>query len=743
MDLTGCRHLGGCLGRGFRPCREGWLSSAAVLAFLFLLSMSGFADYVDANNMEYESLDYIRATGNQWIVTDITPTCTDRVKMKFRLTATGITQCLYCSRGTNYKETVTAFYLNNLVRCDRNTNTSTSGETSPTTSEDCVFEANYDTCRFYVNGTQQTATLEAGTYTPGSTLMLFASHRKGSSLSSDIAASDVDNKATYKLYYFELYASGSETPKNRLMPARRKSDSVAGLYDIVTGKFYGPASNSGSFTTYCSIKNIAAKQRYPWNGLVDLNFTITGDSGTKYDTSFTAKDMMGGTNITMKTIRKADGAAANMAKEQLLPGTYNWVWDAAADLPKDWSCDRVTITGIADVSAFPYSVKFNANGGTGTMSNESFAYGTAKALTANAFTRTGYTFQGWATSASGSKIYNDKQSVSNLTTTSGAVVNLYAVWKGKLYMVIDLSSGSSSSSYPVSYLDAVPSGGWGDAYKKTKLVLRRIDPGTFMMGSPSGENGRSSNENQHSVALTKTYYLGVFELTAKQYQLVMGSLTYRPNPDQSGYAWIGFNHGTDATGWEKYPMEDLKFYKIRGKTKGLATAISTSVDSDSLIGLLRTRTGIATIDLPTEAQWEYACRAGTTKALYTNVDIPHSDSATDATLTGIAVYYTAAGTSPVGTKNPNNWGLYDMYGNVWEWCLDWYTATLTGATDPLISNSSGNKVCRGGSYGSPKTSCRSACRMSVGKDSYRAPAESINRGTAGSLGMRLCVTLSE
>ncbi len=487
---------------------------------------------------------------------------------------------------------------------------------------------------------------------------------------------------------------------------------------------------------------VEARQRYPWNGLVDLHFTITGTSGTKYDTSFTAKDMVGGTNVAMKTIRKSNGVAAE-EKEKLLPGTYNWVWDAAADLPDGFKCDRMTVTGTADISAFPYTVKFNANGGTGSMANQSFTYGTAKALTANVFTRTGYVFQGWATSASGGKVYNDKQSVKDLTTTSGAVVNLYAVWKAALYMVIDLSSGANSSKYPVSYLNAVPSGGWSDEYKTTKLVLRKIEPGTFTMGSPSGENGRSSNETQHSVILTKPYYLGVFELTAKQYQLVMGSLTYRPYPDQSGYAWIGFNHGTDTTGWEKYPMEDLKFYKIRGKTKGLATSISTSVDGDSLIGLLRTRTGITTIDLPTEAQWEYACRAGTTKALYTNVDIPHSDYATDSTLTGIAVYYTSAGTSPVGTKKPNNWGLYDMYGNVWEWCLDWYTASLTNATDPLISNSSGNKVCRGGSYGSPKISCRSACRMSVGKDAYRAPAESINRGTAGSLGMRLCVTLSE
>ena len=91
--------------------------------------------------------------------------------------------------------------------------------------------------------------------------------------------------------------------------------------------------------TAATVSDVTARQRYPWNGLVDLHFTITGDAGTQYAISFTAKDMVGNTNIAMKTIRKADGTAA-AAKEQLLPGTYTWIWDAAADLPKDFKCDR-------------------------------------------------------------------------------------------------------------------------------------------------------------------------------------------------------------------------------------------------------------------------------------------------------------------------------------------------------------------------------------------------------------------
>ena len=85
-------------------------------------------------------------------------------------------------------------------------------------------------------------------------------------------------------------------------------------------------------------------QRYPWNGMVDFRFTITGTAGTKYSTSFAAKDVVGGTNVTMATIVKSDGSSA-AAKENLLPGTYNWVWNAQSDLPSGWQSERVKVTG--------------------------------------------------------------------------------------------------------------------------------------------------------------------------------------------------------------------------------------------------------------------------------------------------------------------------------------------------------------------------------------------------------------
>ena len=368
--------------------------------------------------------------------------------------------------------------------------------------------------------------------------------------------------------------------------------------------------------------SVEARQRYPWNGLVDINFTITGEAGTRYYTSFAADDVVGGTNIAMQTIRKSEGSLA-VAREALLPGSYKWVWDAAADLPRDWMCDRVTVTGTA-FDAFPYSVKFNANGGTGTMSNESFTYGTAKALTANAFKRTGYTFQGWATSASGAKVYNDKQSVGNLATSSGEIVNLYAVWKAALYMVIDLSGGPSASSYPVNYLTAVPSGGWSDTYKTTKLVLRRVEKGSNSAGG----------------SMSKDMWVGVFEVTAKQYNLVEGR-------------FICY-----------YAYNSIGNYDSQDFTTCAIGCISNRDDfggrPSEFLADLKKRTGVKA-RLATKTEWQYVCRAGTT------TDYNNGTSATAANMAKIGWSSENIGKSKnkpaiVGLFTPNAWGLYDMHG---------------------------------------------------------------------------------
>ncbi len=116
------------------------------------------------------------------------------------------------------------------------------------------------------------------------------------------------------------------------------------------------------------------------------------------------------------------------------------------------------------------------------------------------------------------------------------------------YRVVDLSGGTGASSYPVTYLTAVPSGGWTDTYKTTRLVLRRIPAGTFIMGSPSSELGRDSYEIQHTVTLTKDFYIGVFEVTQRQWELVMGN---KPS------------YFNNTSYYSTRPVEEISYYEIR------------------------------------------------------------------------------------------------------------------------------------------------------------------------------------
>lgn len=178
------------------------------------------------------------------------------------------------------------------------------------------------------------------------------------------------------------------------------------------------------------IENVRARQRWPWNGKVDIDFNVMGSVGVSYGVVLSVTDTIGGTNLTMRTVTTSDEAAINPTGAKVIPGQYRWTWDAAADLPDGLECDAISVNvNVLGEGAFAYFVRFNANGGEGTMTDEMFIYGVEKALPANAFKRGGYAFAGWAISPDGEKVYDDKQQILNLAITSGALVNLYATWK--------------------------------------------------------------------------------------------------------------------------------------------------------------------------------------------------------------------------------------------------------------------------------------------------------------------------
>ncbi|MBO4287076.1 MAG: formylglycine-generating enzyme family protein [Kiritimatiellae bacterium] len=369
-----------------------------------------------------------------------------------------------------------------------------------------------------------------------------------------------------------------------------------------------------------SVTGVKAVQRYPWNGLVDIDYTVVCDDATADVYVFPeGTDDDTGARLQIRTLT---GEGANGAVKA---GTHRMTWNAANDMPNY------------------HTPKFS--------------------------------------------------------------VKMTAIRGGAPFIVIDLSRGADAFNYPVRFSTIGPDL-TNDICRTTELWLRIILPGTFTMGSPETELGRQSNETQHSVTITKPFYMGLFEVTQKQYTLIMGS-----NP--SSYKG------------DTRPVERVSYNGLRGSSLGANWPSHNQVDADSFFGKLRARTAL-TFDLPTEAQWEYACRAGTTAALNNGKDL--SDPTQCAEMAEVGRYSNnrsdgKGGYSPhtkVGSYAPNAWGLYDMHGNVWEWCLDWFGNYATEAqTDPAGAASGSYRVRRGGSWCNGAQYCRSAYRSrSLPSSSY-------------------------
>ena len=250
----------------------------------------------------------------------------------------------------------------------------------------------------------------------------------------------------------------------------------------------------------------------------------------------------------------------------------------------------------------------------------------------------------------------------------------------------------------------VPGGITNDMYKTEWLLMRKIHAKDVVwhMGSPTFESNRSADyEVMHPVRLTYDYYIGVYMATQRQYQRITRS-TSLPGSFTSSSTY------PDSWG---YPVNGLKFSVLRGTTYAWP-ADGHKVTEGSFMGKLRALTGIDSFDLPTEAEWEYACRAGTFTAHYDGTDTTNSLANLGWYVANSAVNGTRI-PHVVGLKQPNPWGLYDMYGNLAERCLDWrapYENTDRIAVDPVGAASGSSPVTRGGTIDHSHENARSAAR---------------------------------
>ncbi len=307
------------------------------------------------------------------------------------------------------------------------------------------------------------------------------------------------------------------------------------------------------------------------------------------------------------------------------------------------------------------------------------------------------------------------------------------------YMVVDVSSAAQPDTqkyYPS--VEFLPGGILSNTtYRTTKLVMRKImaKDVEWTMGSTTLETQRNATrEATHQVTLTNNYYIGVFPVTQSQWDLI------QPSRLAPSY----FNNTTDRA---MRPVEQVCYNEIRNSADDSADSTYNwphDPNPSSFLGKLCTKTGLD-FDLPSEAQWEFAARAGNGDTKWGDGSgILNSD--TDAKLDKLGRYQrnggqvmngtsyanpaqscgATNGTAIVGSYAPNAYGLYDMHGNIWEWCLDWYADDITEiggkvnidpTTPPntLSGNpvSGANRVFRSGSWSDAAAACRPAYRNGI------------------------------
>ena len=288
----------------------------------------------------------------------------------------------------------------------------------------------------------------------------------------------------------------------------------------------------------------------------------------------------------------------------------------------------------------------------------------------------------------------------------------------------DWMLASLDVEHAVSYyadMAQVPGAIAGDSFKRAGLLMRhvRAKGRSFTMGADPSEAGDDSlgNETQHTVTFTNDFWMGAFPFTQGQYIV----LTTKISPSYTATAKTDENV-LKFPDYEFRSLEQYSYEFVRGSTGADWPTDGHTVAPGSLMDALRDRTGVDGFDLPTEAEWEYACRAGTTTPLNSGKEY--------STVNALEVAWSVqnnpsgdAATMTLGLKPPNAWGLYDMHGNILEMCLDWYQADLGSdpVTAPKGPDTGDFRVLRGGgmcrSNGALRQRVRSASRLPNDKDS--------------------------
>ncbi len=346
------------------------------------------------------------------------------------------------------------------------------------------------------------------------------------------------------------------------------------------------------------------------------------------------------------------------------------------------------------------------------------------------------------TAGEGKMIYwSPKETFAGQLVNDGSMTAVVTAWnEGNPpdYLVADLSI-TNSIRYYVS-ADALPLDVTNEVYKLDKLVMRRIRASgvPWRMGTPRREVGAEANEVAdlsipHVVTLTNDYYIGIFQVTERQYYLLSGGVFGGGAPALEGNSFrVGtWNDYFDAS--KLLPAENMSFKQLRGSGVTWPTD-GHRLGADGNLYKARQLTGLKNLDLPTEAQWEYACRTGLGTSYSTGYDcsLSFDKAGSEEVVNNVAWYgsyyngtVAKADNRPqaVGTKAPNAWGLYDMHGNIFEMCLDWYSsgadyratfapgwASGKPTIEPVGPSSGTQHVYRGGDYYNSASRLRASYR---------------------------------